>query len=267
MDARRFRCICGVTAFAAVPQAALAGGPWPQPQGHGFAITTLGFLTAENTAGIPNPAYGDGRYGQYLLSSYIEYGLTDKLTLGAMPEFEVAQLRTAQRTLTTTGFSDLELFARNVAWQESQWSVAVQGTLKLPTGYNPNTNPALGNGQVDIQPSVSAGRGFNIGRWASYGYIEAGYRFRFAGPNDQVRINLVFGTHPANRWTIQLQSFNIINAVQPPRGINFNLDSVVANLVYDVSSRWSVQFGLFTQAVATNFNTGSGVSTGVWCRF
>src|SRR5436305_5099798 len=96
-------------------------GPWPQPEGHGFVITTVSVLDAENRANRPNPAFGQGSYREYVLGSYAEYGLTNRVTIGAQPQFDIAQLKTDHGTRATSGFGDLELFARTVVWQQSEW--------------------------------------------------------------------------------------------------------------------------------------------------
>ena len=258
---------CALCAAILLLPCSAGAAPWPQPEGHGFAITTVNVTEAKINAGTPNPAFGKGDYRQYIVSSYIEYGLTSRITLGAIPEFEFVRFKTGSAALTTSGFGDVELFARTVVWQQAEWWGAAQANLKLPTGYDPHANPALGNGQIDFEPRLSIGRGFMIGDWSSFGYLDLGYRVRFAGPNDQLRVNIGLGMRPAVRWTVFIQSFNIINTVQPPHGINFSIGNLAGTAVYDLSSRWSVQLGIFSQIATANFNPGSGVSTGVWWRF
>ena len=96
-----------------------------------------------------------------------------------------------------------------------------QGIVKVPTGYNPNTNPALGNDQVDLEPRLLFGHGFSFGSWPAFFDIGTSYRFRLGGPSDQVRFDGPLGLHPAG-WLLLLQSYNIIGMQnQAPRRNRF----------------------------------------------
>jgi protein XagA len=243
-------------------------GPWPLPEGQGLVINSFGFLQAQNAAGIPNPAYGSGTFRRFELDDYSEYGLTDQITLSASLNGQVRDLVTSDLTRSTAGFGDVELGARTVIWQSGPWVAAAQGLVKIPTGYNPNANPAIGNDQVDLEPRLLLGRGFTLGDWSSFVEIEAGFRFRFGGPGDQLRINATLGVHPASRWMLLLQSYNIIGMRnEAPGGTDFDLATVVASAVYDITPRWSAQLGGISDVASRNFNRGNGVFVAIWWKF
>jgi protein XagA len=249
----------------AAPAAAQA---WPEPRGHGFVITTFTYTNAQNNAGIPNPASGQGTFTRYAVTPYVEYGLTDKLTIGGAPRYEWLNLSTATGNQPTNGFSDIDLFARQVLWSDPSSVLSVQGLISVPTGYDPNANPALGDDQVDLEPRLLFGHGFSLAGWSSFIDLEAAYRFRLSGPADEVRFSASMGTHLTDNFLLLAQSFNIVGMNnEAPGQTDFNLFTFALSGVYDLSPGWAVQLGGFTEYAGRNYNTGNGLITGVWWRF
>ncbi len=248
--------------IAATPASA---APWPQPEGHGFLINTFTFQQAQNHAGIPNPAFGNGTFREYAVGPYFEYGLTNSVTVGAAAD---PQLRTLSTASATGGLGDIDLFIRPTIWRNDDWAVAVQGLVKVPTGYNPNANPALGNDQVDVEPRFLVGRSFSLGSWPAFADLEVAYRYRFGSPADEVRIDGAFGTHVHDDWMVLIQLYNIIGLQnQAPGGTNFSLSTLEVSVVHDLSPTVSVQAGAFSQIASRNYNKGNGVLLSVWWRF
>ena len=243
-------------------------GPWPQPEGHGLWINTFGVSQTTNYAGIQNPAYGDGTFRRFGVGSYGEYGLTDRITLSAAADVQLRQLDTGSTLLSTGGLGDIETAARVAVWQSGGWTVATQGVVKIPTGYSPTVNPALGNGQVDLEPRLLVGRGFMIGSWPAFADVGTGYRFRLGTPGDQVRIDGTLGLHPARDWLVLLQSYTIVGIRnESPGGTDFDLSTLTLSVVHDFSARWALQLGGSSEIASRNFNTGNGGFVAVWWRF
>lgn len=249
-----------------VPPALAA--PWPQAEGQGFLIDTLSFVQADNHAGIPNPAYGNGTFRHFDLGSYLEYGLTNETTLGASAHLQLRQLETDATTLNSAGVGDIELFARPTVWRDESWIIAVQGLLKVPTGYSASANPRLGDGQVDLEPRLLVGRGFMLGRWPAFADVECAYRFRFGSPSDQVRGDAIAGVHVRDDWMILVQSYNIVGLRnEKPGGTDFDLSTVTVSVVHDLSTKWAAQVGALSEVHSRNYNTGNGGFVAVWRKF
>lgn len=243
-------------------------GPWLQPEGHSLWINTFGVSQTTNYAGIQNPAYGDGTFRRFGVGTYGEYGLTDRITLSAAADAQLRQLDTGSALLSTGGVGDIETAARAAVWQSGAWTVATQGVVKVPTGYSPNVNPALGNGQVDLEPRMLVGRGFTIGAWPAFADIGGGYRFRLGMPSDQARIDGTLGIHPAKDWLLMLQSYNIVGIRnQEPGGTDFDLSTLTVSVVHSFSAAWAVQLGGSSEIASRNFNRGNGGFVAVWWRF
>ena len=78
-------CAVGCAMALALPQQA-AGGAWTQSErGYYLKLSGLSFTTTEelDADGESLPRVGDGELTDFGLSAYLEYGLTDRLTLVA----------------------------------------------------------------------------------------------------------------------------------------------------------------------------------------
>ena len=251
-----------ILSLAATPTLASA---WPQPEGQGILINTFAFQQTQNHAGTPNPAFGNGTFREYGVAPYFEYGLTDRVTIGAAANL---QLRTLTPGSANGGPGDIDLFVRPTVWRNDNWAIAVQGLVKVPTGYNPNANPALGDDQVDLEPRLLVGRGFSFGSWPAFADVSVAYRYRFGSPADEVRIDGTVGVHLRDDWMVLIQSYNIIGLQnQAPGGTNFSLSTLAASVVHDLSRSLSVQAGAFSEVASRNYNKGSGVLLAIWWRF
>jgi hypothetical protein len=265
------RCLTGAACVAVVVlqlNSTAIAGPWLQHDGHGFLINTLSFLEANSEPGNLAPAYGDGDYSRLNIASYLEYGLTKKVTVGTSLRLERVRLHTASDIQRSTGVSDVELFVRRVLWRKGQSILSAQGTVVFPTGYNPDANPALGDGDASLEPRLLFGRGFAIGAWPSFFDAQGAFRFRFGDAADQVRLDGTLGTHPAEGWLLLLQSCNTLGLRnERGYGTDYDLYTISVSAVRDLSPRWSVQLGATREIAGRNYSTGTGVFAALWWKF
>lgn len=261
-------CTAACLAFSMAAVSPAVAGPWPVPEGEVFAVNTLTFHRADNGDDGRGLSTGDGTLTRWEYSPYIEYGLTDTITLGANPRFQHVVQETGQGDNTTTGFGDLDLFARTVAWRDDYSILAFQGLVKVPTGYDKDANPALGNGQVDLDPRVLFGHGFSLGSWPSFAEVQLGYRYRFGDPSDEVRVDTTIGTNPTDDIMVMLQTFNIVGiSNETNNGSDFDLYKVQFSGVYDVTPNVALQLGGYSEVAGRNINLGEALFTAVWLRF
>ena len=148
------------------------GGAWTQSDGgYYLKLSALSFTTTEelNADGDRTPRLGDGELTDRGLSAYLEYGLTDRLTLVAsLPYKRVEDERFIGGRQTgvaavkrSTGFGDLEARLRwSLRTSPVVLSVALGG--KMPLGYDVTTatRVPLGTGKADGDVRLLAGRSF-----------------------------------------------------------------------------------------------------------
>jgi hypothetical protein len=134
-------------------------------------------------------------YSDLGVNVYVEYGLTDRLTLlGVLPfkvltskRTEVADVVNLRRQVETIngGLSDLALGLRYPIVVEP-FPVSVQGNVKLPLGYDDepdNNGPPLGSGRADMEAHLLAG--VSLYPFPAYVTGGAGYRVRTGDLEDE----------------------------------------------------------------------------------
>jgi hypothetical protein len=201
----------GLFLAAAAPDDAGAG-PWTRSRGGHFAKFSASYLytrTEFDSNGdevallTSNPLVQDAAYREVVLSSYVEYGMRDRVTLvGSLPFKVVTSTRTEissdatvirEIDVTNGGLSDL-LAAVRVALLRGRFPAAFEAGLKIPLGYESvpeNGGPALGTGKVDATASVSAG----LAGASVYAFAWTAYRARGGVLDDDVGFGLEAGAH------------------------------------------------------------------------
>ncbi len=90
-----------------------------------------------------------------------EYGLTDWLNLLASVPYQSSHYRDDNVDLLTTGVGDM--FARTkLRLTEQPLVTSLQWSWKIPSAYDPNESPALGDGQFDFESRLQLSRSFTF---------------------------------------------------------------------------------------------------------
>ena len=175
-------------------------GAWSQPQGHFYAKISGGLYASEeffNDMGDKVPLGMDGeRFEASQGFLYLEYGLLERLTL--VGQTNAGQLISRNRFVkqVTVGIGDVGL---GVKYQVVDRPVVLTPlvSLKLPTGYHKDYDPAMGTGDADLAFRLSTARSFYP--WPFYLGAEAGYRFRGGTFSNQIPYSFEVGATPHGR--------------------------------------------------------------------
>jgi hypothetical protein len=263
-----------LVAAALAPLPALAGA-WTLNEGSGQAIvTTSYYVTTDRFDGDRHRVSGT-RFEKVLINPYMEYGVTDGITLGLSPQFEFLQNHVGDgRIDRTNGFGDVETFARGRIWHDD-WSVlSVQGLILAPTGYDDARSPALGYGHVDLEGRVLYGLSGKLADTTWYTNLETGLRKRYGPPADEARIDLSFGWRPAPDWLLLAQSFNTLglrnatgSTAAQQNGPDYDSFKLQLSAVYSLSERVGLQAGGWRELGGRNAGAGNGVLFALWLNF
>lgn len=194
---RLFASLLPLLLIVGVADLHAGGGAWVRSAG-GYYFT-IGFLsiTAEKEYGFDGeerPLYTDtarfrnGRIGITNLPLYVEYGVTDRVTVVLATQYTVV-VREADivapgmegltESASASGLGDIRLSGR-VGLLPASWPLVGSATLgvSIPTG-SPNKEIPLGTGAADIEGEMALGHSFGIDS-ARRGYLQAsgGYRLR-----------------------------------------------------------------------------------------
>lgn len=207
--------VCAAVTALLVTAGAAVAGAWVQPRdGYYFKLSTAWLDSGHefNSDGekvdilAGDPFVTDASYRDLTVGAYVEYGLTDRLTiLGTLP-FRVLSSRRTQSIAssslsrdidaTTAGFGDLSLGAR-YPLHTGTIPVSVQGSVRVPLGYDrapENGGPPLGSGRLDAEGRLLAG----LSLYPFPGYLTGGVGYRFRGGD--IDDELLFEAEAGATW-------------------------------------------------------------------
>ena len=156
-------------AIALIPQQVEAGAWTQEVGGYYLKLSGLSFTTTKELDADGNSLLRPGELTDLALSSYLEYGLTDRLTLVAsMPYKRVEETRYVggrqNGVAVTESSSDLGDLETRLRWQLQTDPVVLSVALggKIPLGYEAErtTRVPLGTGEFDQDVRLLAGRSF-----------------------------------------------------------------------------------------------------------
>ncbi len=255
-------CVAFVTCTAAW------AGAFNEPAGHGEII--VGGIFDRGSQSFS----ADGRhivatdpYTKRETAAYVEYGVTDWLQAVIKPELVSTSLGGSPGgRYTGLGTSEAGAQVRLLVFGPAV--LAVQGTFQLPASTRERNLALIGNTSRNTDGRLLLGYAFALGPWPSFVDAQTGYRIRGSGAPDETHVDLTVGTRPRPDLLFLLQSFTTVPVGRGttffPASGNSNLE---ASVVYDLSTRWSVQLGAFETIDGRDALRERGLTAAVWYRF
>jgi hypothetical protein len=246
-------------------------GAWTQQKGKLYDRLSLNYYFAddefdEHSRMIDFPA--NGEYWDSNIANYIEYGLTDRITLINSLYLKHIHWQDDFQKINTYGIGDIDVGAK-YKLSEGPWGVvSTQGLVKIPNAYDKDANLPLGNGQYDVELSLLYGKSL----WPyipGYCNFELGYRWRFAEPSDELRYLVEFGTdiYKSLYGRIKLDAILSINngskfdiSGNPTATNNFNLGKLDMTVGYKISKRWGLEVEYTPEIYGKNTAAGATYS-------
>ena len=250
------------------PAAAYAGA-WAQPQGQGQVINTFSYYEVNvqgfNALGRPS---GQGEYTQLEYSPYVEYGLTNRWTVGLQPRLQYVTQSGLPGTGHTLGLVQMNLFARYEFYRDDWNALSIQGQVGIP-GAATGISPELAQPNAEYEGRFLYGHDFNLPNdWSAFLDVEAAYRLETDGNANQVRGDGTLGFSPSSRWMILAQSLNTVSVSQAlPGDFDYNLNRVEISAVYNFTNEWAIQFGAWRDVAGKNISLGNAGIVALWYQF
>lgn len=262
------------------------GGAWLLAPGEGQAIAYSAFSDTTRAFDSQGRLIPVQQYRKFELGIYIEYGLTDWLTLAVSPvydrvhghPFDLFQSPPPGRSYNGLGESGA---AARIRLFQNETSV-----LSFQAGLQSNgAAPAASAGPLDFRraPSLelraAAGASIPILGMESFLDAEAAYRFYGGNQPGEWRFDVTFGMRPVPGLLVLLQNFAGFTKapVIAPGGlgnVSFSTkyaysawDKLQPSIVYDIAPQWSIQLGGFFTVAGVNAGREFGPLIGVWYRF
>ncbi len=245
-------------------------GAWGQPEGGLYDKLSLNYYVADqyyDDTGRRRSFPYDGKFTDFNVSNYIEYGMTDSLTLVGSISVKKIESSDKYATTTTAGIGDVEVGLKAMLGERAYGVLSHQITIKAPGLYDKTSRLPLGNGQFDVEYRVLLG----VSLWRffpGYANFEAGYRYRAEAPSDEFRYLAEIGGAPTSASYVRAKLDGVVSMrnedrVTDPSGnpttvYRFNVVKLDMAVGYQLSETWGVEAG-YTAALSGE-NTADGVT-------
>jgi protein XagA len=171
------------------------GGAWLLAPGDGqviadtfFSDSTLAFDAHGHLIPVPS-------YRKFELGTYIEYGLTNWLTLVASPSYD--RIENPPPGQSYNGLGESEIAARVGLYRTDTSVLSFQAGLRSPGGsFADSLGPFEVRRAASLDVRGLAGRNVVVAAMEGFVEAQAGYRFYAAGQPGEWRIDLTMGLRP-----------------------------------------------------------------------
>ncbi len=246
-----------------------SAGAWTQPKGHGQLILTALHYSADERFDVDGTEVSQARYSKQELNPYLEYGLTDRVTLGGSTFLQHLD----DSSDSSSGIGDTELFARWGFYRSERFAFSIQPEIKLPSPQADSGSPTIGSEHIDYGGRVMGGMNFSWWGRKHFAEMQLGYRHRSGEPADQVLCATTLGLNITERITVLSQGFGVVSNTgagstftQSPRD-DYSLGKTQLSALYRLNNQQTVQLGVFAHMDGRNTAKGGGVILGWWRNF
>ena len=213
----------------------------------------------------------DGEFRDFHLNNYIEFGLTDSITLINSIYYKSIEREDDTVDQETWGVGDIDVGAK-FKLAEGPWGIlSAQTLIKIPGPYDSNDDLPLGNGQIDFDVRVLYGRSL-YPFVPGYCNFEIGYRWRFEDPSDELRYLIEFGVDFSRDiyGRVKLDGiYSMDNGTHydttgnPTTTNNFDIGKLDTALGYKISKYWGIELGFTPEIYGQNTATGATYTVAV----
>lgn len=193
---RRITALFFITFLTIISYASVSyAGAWTLASGKIYDRLSLNFYYANDTFDKNGDRVrfdDNGDFSDINGANYIEYGLTDTITLINSIYFKYIEKEDDLSKTTTYGIGDIDLAMKIKLLEGRAGIFSAQGLVKIPEAYDRHDRVPLGNGQYDTELRFLYGLSL-YPYLPGYCGVEAGYRWRFSDPSDEFRYLVEFG--------------------------------------------------------------------------
>lgn len=237
---------------------------WTQPKGGREVIVSLHQQDSSHGFDADGAVIDIVDYRKTELQLFAEYGLTDRLTVGA--QGSLRRLRTRNARDDEPGH--LEISARYRVLSRGGWVVSNQTAVRLPGGDGDPGAAQRGSPEAEYDSRFLVGKSGVVAGRRFFVDAQAGLRRREGEPPDERRLELTAGLHATRRTMVMAQAFDV-RSVGAGQGVYeaYRYLNLQLTLVHDLPRGWSAQAGLTGTAAGRNALRERGGVVAVWRRF
>ncbi len=257
-----------IAGILAVWPLAAPASPWPRGENNVFISSRANYFRATGDFLGSTPGETSDRFERYETDTYLEYGLSDRYTIGGKIVYGTTTVGNRFETVTDSGFSEIEGFLQRQLWGGEKGVGAVNLTFARPSRFDAGVRQSVQSDGPALEARFLYGRDFIERPVKIYAAAEIGYRRQFQDAADQARSQFTLGVEPVPRFLFLLQSFNTVSVRNETNaGADFDVYQVAPSLVWRAGRRWSVQAGVIHEYAGRNLERGTTYSIGLWTAF
>ncbi|MDY0190019.1 MAG: hypothetical protein RBR22_04720 [Desulfuromonas sp.] len=189
-------------------------GAWTQQSGSSYNRLTLNYYSADHNFdndGDRKEMSANGKFTDTNLNYYVEYGITDDLTVIGSAYYKQIKHDDDSIEIKTYGIGDVDLGLKYRLLNLPAGALAVQGLVKVPELYDENDTMPLGNGQYDYEMRLLFGQSLAY-LFPGYFNVEFGYRWRAEEPSDEYRYLVEVGSDITAKTYLRVKLDGLISA-------------------------------------------------------
>ncbi|MDQ6868671.1 MAG: hypothetical protein M3178_09800 [Pseudomonadota bacterium] len=241
------------------------GGAWLMPPGDGQVIANTFFSESTHAFDAQGHLILVPAYRKFELGTYIEYGLTNWLTVVASPSYD--RIDNPPPGQSYNGPGESEIAARVGLYRTDTSVLSFQAGLRSPGfSFADSLGPFEARRAASLDVRGLAGRNVVVAGMEGFVAAEGAYRFYAGNQPGEFRIDLTMGLRPWPRLLMMLQSYSSITNGSGQFG-HVSWTKLQPSLVYDIAPQWSVQIGGFITVAGINAGRELGPTVGIWYRF
>ncbi len=205
------------------------------------------------------------KFSKSLLQNCLEYGLTDHLTLFAIPAAVMANVQAPATKPIIARDSSVEAGARYLVLDD-MGMLSVQASYKAAGAFDLSVSDNHHPGrQIDLR--LLYGTGFKLLGMNGFADIQVGQRWINHPRPNETPVDLTAGLWLTSRTMLMAQSLNIISAGDAIDPYSYyRSHKVELSVVEKLWSRWSVKVGAFASPAGQNALVERGVSISLWTQ-
>lgn len=243
-------------------QAACAGA-WTLDHGKVQVLTGIISSRASHRFDAHSDLSGKVVFNKLLTRSWMEYGLTDAVTLYWAPEYVLAEEGDGKARVTHFRSTSVEAGTR-ILLLSRIGMLAVQLSGKSAGAFDMSVS-AGGESGSQFELRGLYGRNYKLFGCDAFVDIEAAERWISRPRPDELAIDATLGVWLGKRNLVMLQSFNTISAseAKPPFDY-YRLHKLQVSLVQRITRRWSVEGGYFFAVAGQSIVQEQGFVAQIW---
>ncbi|MBU0991118.1 MAG: hypothetical protein KJ737_01385 [Proteobacteria bacterium] len=260
--------------FFITPNSCLAGA-WTRKSGETYLQFTLNTYCADahfDEDGNRRDFSSDGHFTDVNANTYMEYGLSDRLTVLTSLSYKYLQYEDEAIETKTYGFPDIDLGTKYKLSDTKMGIFSIQGMVKIPETYDEDDTLPLGNGQYDLEVRLLYGISL-YPKIPGYVNLEAGYRWRLDTPSDECRYLAEFGLDFSPRIYGRLKIDGILSMENSDRSSDNGNTPNVKNesdlgkldlaIGYKLPAGYAIELGVRPEIYGKNTSAGTNVSLAI----